>query len=152
MPNNLQPPLSTAKRSIINFSKSQVSNLDLKAIQLVLSPCCTNSITAVTAICDPDHTGNYIVTINLAEPLSLLGQGLVFISTNSIVGTLNDQSGSPFFPISDGKVITIKNVHFNQSVSGVASVALQILLPINSEGTASIATLLGPFDTTFPTC
>lgn len=109
MPSNLRPNAITAKRDILRFSKSMVSNTTLKALELVLSPCCTTTITGVSQVCGVG--GASATTFTLSAIPNLVGQesqaviyfssastsGFTFVTSNDIVGntiTLNATLGT----------------------------------------------------------
>lgn len=146
MPNNLRPNLATAKKSILDFAKSQIPSLYLFAIDSVLSPCCDIFVTNFVVSCDPDNAGNYIVVITLSSSLNLRGTGMGTLGVGGMQAIVN---GNNQFQWNDTNSITLKNVSAN---SGDQSVNFTLLL-----GVGGIVSLLFTPDMpdnviTFPTC
>lgn len=132
--------------SILNFIKPMVSKTIYKAISLLLTPCCTNSIISATASCDPNNTGNYIVTITLAEPINLLGNGeglLLFDNVSPHIG--NEE----IFTWPDTNTITLTNVNIAPLSLGTASISL--LLFLTTGGIKDALTVLNAPDNVFLT-
>lgn len=133
---------SNIKTSILNFVKSLVSKRVLKAFDIILSPCCTNTITAVSAEC-ADVTG-YNVTVTFTGTTNLFGHGFGILYVDgvpvAVQGVYND-NGS----------ITFESVPVS---TGTSNVGLVMLMSTNNgEATQGVYVTSSIFaDVDFPSC
>lgn len=79
-----RPPLKVAKDLIHRFAYNLLPKQYLKAIELILSPCCSITVVSAEAVC---NGGNYDITLTLSEPISLLGRGYAFLVKVSDLAT-----------------------------------------------------------------
>lgn len=146
-----RPTLATMKKSILNFAKGLIPQQMWRAIEIILSPCCSNSISSIEFTCNRDEVGNYDITINLANSINLLGKGKFYLFVNGIIATSEtdpDVENGFIFSWSDGNSVTITNVNIGPSTGYPSTtVFISLFLPtsdnfLNSGSSVSLPPLI----------
>lgn len=128
-----RPLPSKIKTTILNFIKGLVNKKVYRAAEIILSPCCDPHLTAV-AVCDPDHPGNYIVTVTSSTPINLGSSGLATVNSGS--------GGAHIYPMEEGATTFVfTNL---EATPGDPDISVSFLLVINQsfyDGRQSLITV-----------
>lgn len=126
------------KNSIIAFLKNQVSKKILKAISIILSPCCDNSISKITSTCI--STNHVTLVIDLSYNVGLLGAGTASVNIGGTIYTgTYDNAGN----------VTLTNI----ALTGGSKVfTVTLFLPTNSSADLGTYMITPAFTYVVPTC
>ena len=141
------------KQLVLNFIKNIVPKRTYKAVSILLSPCCSNSILSTEFTCDPDNSGNYVATLKFAQPITFIGNASVLIYIDNGIATEGDNNGSPYFPLVAGNSTQVFSNIFTNLVSPAGAKAIKITtqFPVLDNGT-NISNLLDGGTATLPSC
>ena len=101
-PSTGRPILPTMKKSILTFIDGLVSKSIYRAIEIILSPCCTTNIVSISH--SLVTTGVYNITVTLDQPTTLLNKGFAYLLIGNAI-----YSGPVSF--TDGNTIQFSHVH-----------------------------------------
>lgn len=130
------------RQSILSLLRNLVSKTILRAIDIILSPCCTSSIESVEVSCG-EETGSYDLIIHLSESVPMLGKGFASIQVGAI--SINDGPT----PYNDTTIINA-TVQAGRITPGTYTVNVGLIL--QTGGNRAVATLLEIQDIVFPDC
>lgn len=139
MSDNLQPTIGAARLAILRFAQSMVNHSTLRALQLILSPCCP-VISSVVVACA--GTGLYKLTFQLSSPLSLIGKGeyIIFVNgTKVATGAWADNTNS----------LVVSGF---TNTAGSKTVQLQLFLPTDTAADTGVSLNSNIITTIFPSC
>lgn len=105
-----------------------VSTSKLKAMEIILSPCCGVRFESVGVTCDLANAGKYVVTFKLTEPLNLRGKGTFGIVTNSSYAV---STAGGFFPWNDSNTISVDNLSLGVGPGTVSYFNVQFFIADN---------------------
>ena len=125
------------KQSILAFSKNIVSKKVLKAIDVILSPCCSLSGEASVS-CNDDNTYEVVVTTN--EAIGFLGLGVAegLVGDTQITGIVTEPN-TIYFEIVD-------------TTAGTKDFDVKVFLPTNTVGNSGVFKSFTIADVVFPSC
>lgn len=127
-------------KQIINFLKEMLPNYLVRAIEVMLKPCCDLGVTA-EVVCNEDNPGNQDLIFHIANPIIYPGT-ILAIANSTVDGSLGQGV------ISDnGKVITFAN---QTLTPGDATFSLTIFLLITEPSTG--LGISNSVDLTVPDC
>lgn len=123
--------------NVLAFMKPFASKTLLKAVSILLKPCCTITGTASVS-CNDDNT--YEIVISTVSGLGLLGKGVatVQIGTTIVTGVLTEPN-------------TIYVETFT-TTAGTKDVNVTVTLPTNTNGTIGVTQIFTIEDVVFPSC
>lgn len=129
---------SNIKTSILGFLKHMVSKTQLKAVDVIFSPCCSVSIDSVDVDCI--STGVYDVTVTLTNSLGYLGKGFALLSFDGV-----------FYEgvVTEPKTITFENIAVT---AGTITIGGYVFLPTNSDETSGVWQSVTETDVVFAAC
>jgi hypothetical protein len=131
---------SKYKRSILAQLKHIVSKTMYRAVEILLTPCCTPVISNVDVECNGDSTQT--VTVTLANNINLRGQGQVTLYYNGQ-------------PVTAPVIWTDSNVAeflVNVNNGDVTEVTILLTMPTNSQDSVGVFLLSNIAIVNFPTC
>lgn len=147
-------------KSILKFLKDLLPTRVVKAIDILLHPCCDFSILEATAVCD--DTGTYTVTLVLDKKISLNGNGVFQIFVGGVnasfaEATIGDKVGTW---VDNTSTLVLTEVDILPFTAGDYKLTLALALP-TGYGPYTSSALFSPFvgiqsttdaEITFPSC
>ena len=129
---------SKYKRSILNQLKHLVSKTLYRAIEILLTPCCTPVIGSVESECDGI---DYNITVTLTNPINLRGKGLAILLLGGNVVSTETWT--------DTNQIVFTDVN---GTAGTYDAQVQFFMPTNSEDTIGVSLYTDVVEITLPSC
>lgn len=146
---------SQIKNNILNYVRNLLPKSLYRCIEILFKPCCDIEIVSTQAVCSATP-GAYDLTIELSQSINLLGNGLMLVLIDGVLGIVNLNS---LIPYNDSKVFTIEGLDIGGVAGGNAGVTIIFLLPTNQNVTNLNELTPGAFlivgsqeDTVFPAC
>lgn len=128
---------SKYKRSILAQLKHLVSKTLYRAIEILLTPCCTPTIVSSNVECNAD----YDVTVIFSNSVNLRGKGLAtLLLDGNIVSTET---------WTDSNQVVFTDVN---GTAGTYDAQVQFFMPTNSEETIGISLYANVGEITLPSC
>lgn len=128
---------SKYKRSILNQLKHLVSKTLHRAIEILLTPCCTPVISNIEVECSSD----YNVTITLTNSINLRGKGIAFLLIDGL-----QVASTPWL---DGSNVVFTDI---SATAGTYDIQIQLFMPTNSEENLGVMLISQVDETVFSSC